>query len=113
MWAVRALCCVCAIGVLACSSDPTTDAEENPNASIPNFTPTTVIAHGVCNAPNDPTRCHFEHEGCGVGERQTICQMGKSLAFPDCAPTAQVAGTASRAQDADQGGDGDFVFDIM
>jgi hypothetical protein len=108
--AARALVCVCALGV-ACTADP--DPEKDPNVSVPNYTPTTVTAHGMCNVSDDPTRCHFDHEGCGVGDRQTACQKGKSLAFPDCAPTAQVAGTASRSQDVDQGGDGDFVFDIM
>ncbi|MGZ3429270.1 MAG: hypothetical protein ACXVCV_21610, partial [Polyangia bacterium] len=101
--------------------------------SDPRFDPPTVIAHAQCDATAtepplstdcagsfpggvftwaETSACHFTHEGCRTGHRQEICQEGKSLAFPDCAPTAEVSGFGSRVEDADLGGDGDLVFDI-
>ena len=100
--------------------------------SDPRSKPPTVAAHGACDAPavdplpagcggnfpggvfdwTETTKCRFAHEGCGAGDTQEICQEGKILAFPDCAPTAEVAGFGARLEDDDQGGDGDLVFDV-
>lgn len=101
--------------------------------SNPQHDPPTVLAHARCDAPADApivstscggsfaggvlrwsetSRCGFAHEGCAVGDSQEICQQGKVLAFPDCAPTAEVSGIGSGLEDGDAGGDGDLVFDI-
>jgi hypothetical protein len=115
----------------ACSKNGGGAADE----SLPNNVPPTVIAHGRCDAPQtmpssfpggvfnqqDTVTCKFAHEGCAVGQRQEICQKGKSLAFPDCAPTAEVAGTVimepganpeSESSPSASVGDGDFTFNI-
>lgn len=107
---VRAILCVC-LAAAGCSGETEPDGD-NGDVSVANFVPPTVTAHGMCDATGDTTRCTFAHEGCGVGDRRTICQKGKSLANPDCAPTAEVAGVASSGKDEDQGGDGDFTFDL-
>ena len=118
----RALCL--ALVVAGCQNEA---AESDPRS-----TPPTVTPHGACDATamappaagcggsfaggvfhwRETTKCHFAHEGCRIGDTQEICQEGKILAFPDCAPTAEVAGFGAHIEDDDQGGDGDLVFDV-
>ncbi len=121
----RAIFALCVAIVAGCQNEA---LESDPRSKPP-----TVVAHGACDAPAvDPAagtgcggsfpggvfdwsqtaKCQFTHEGCHAGDTQEICQEGKILAFPDCAPTAEVSGFGARTEDDDRGGDGDLVFDV-
>ncbi len=118
--------------VILCIAVVSTACQNEATESDPRSVPPSVIAHAECDAtPTAPlvtgcggsfpggvftwsetSTCKFAHEQCRAGATQEICQEGKILAFPDCAPTAEASGLGSSVEDADLGGDGDLVFDI-